>query len=458
MQRLPALVAGSTRQMLPMADGSAATLMEVLLSEKMATARHALAETLAGDPPLTLWTVAMAARDGARLGDAQETADWLAEHVLTSLQGNSDGDASGSGDASESAAAWGERVAAAIEMAELAATLARSEEPTAADRAFLAGLMGVAAAWLPDGVVVPLDFSTNRWAIRAMETLRNAAPGDALSDMVDSCRRRAAEMSRRWLQSGPSIVGLLPELVTRLARLHCLETRFDQTLEAEKLEAMAEFAAGAGHEINNPLAVIAGRAQLFLQDEEDPERRRGLALINAQAKRVYEMIADMMLFARPPAPAFEPTELVALVDRVIGELASQSSRQGTVIARSGHAGPLEIEADATQLTVALRAMCRNAIEAIGHDGHVEIGLVEAGDHVEIRVTDDGPGIGDDARRHLFDPYYSARQAGRGLGLGLSKCWRIIVTNHDGRIDVESRERQTVFTIMLSKRQKKNSAR
>src|SRR5690606_20308915 len=73
-------------------------------------------------------------------------------------------------------------------------------------------------------------------------------------------------------------------------------------LEREKLEALAEFAAGAGHEMNNPLAVIAGRAQLLLKDETDAQKRRELAVIHAQAMRVHEMIADLMLFARPPQP------------------------------------------------------------------------------------------------------------------------------------------------------------
>ena len=71
----------------------------------------------------------------------------------------------------------------------------------------------------------------------------------------------------------------------------------------------------------------------------------------------------------------------------------------------------------------------------------------------IRVTDDGPGITPEERRHIFDPFYSARQAGRGLGLGLSKCWRI-VTNHGGRIEVESRPGQgTTFVITLPGHQK-----
>jgi signal transduction histidine kinase len=68
--------------------------------------------------------------------------------------------------------------------------------------------------------------------------------------------------------------------------------------------------------------------------------------------------------------------------------------------------------------------------------------------VRIRVSDTGPGIPAEYRPHLFDPFFSARQAGRGLGLGLSKCWRI-VTGHGGRIEVESQPGQdTTFTIEL----------
>ena len=71
-------------------------------------------------------------------------------------------------------------------------------------------------------------------------------------------------------------------IADRLARLAALENDFQRALEAEKLDAMAEFAAGAGHEINNPLTVISGRAQLLLRGETDPERRHALALINAR--------------------------------------------------------------------------------------------------------------------------------------------------------------------------------
>jgi signal transduction histidine kinase len=221
-----------------------------------------------------------------------------------------------------------------------------------------------------------------------------------------------------------------------LARLRELEANFAETLEREKLEAMAEFAAGAGHEINNPLTVIAGRAQLLLRGETDPERRHALALMNAQAMRVYEMIADMMLFARPPQPNLAKFDAVNLLDTLIAELQPTAARQETILMRTGLQEPLEIKADPTQITVAVRALVQNAFEALGNGGHVQVALQSTEDELQIRVIDDGPGVSDAERRHIFDPFYSARQAGRGLGLGLSKCWRI-VTNHGGKVEVES---------------------
>jgi signal transduction histidine kinase len=122
-------------------------------------------------------------------------------------------------------------------------------------------------------------------------------------------------------------------IADKLARLAELERDFQRSLEAEKLEAMAEFAAGAGHEINNPLTVISGRAQLLLREETDPERRHALALISVQAMRVYEMIADMMLFARPSRPEFQPVELIKLVDDVVADFRPRAARQETAIHR-----------------------------------------------------------------------------------------------------------------------------
>ena len=242
----------------------------------------------------------------------------------------------------------------------------------------------------------------------------------------------------------------------RRGRLCMAATRPDlmsDALEAEKLAALAEFAAGAGHEINNPLTVIAGRAQLLLRGETDPERRRDLAVIHAQAMRITEMIADLRLFAAPPELERQSVDVAALVREVVESLLPAAEEQETALVLSFNpelpsrrsvddplrmpGSGLNVSADPVQLTVAVRALVQNALEALASGGRVEVAVSAVAGEVRIAVSDDGPGITPEQRPHIFEPFYSARQAGRGVGMGLSKCWRI-VTAHGGRIEVESR--------------------
>lgn len=222
--------------------------------------------------------------------------------------------------------------------------------------------------------------------------------------------------------------------------------------EQLKLEALADFAAGAGHEMNNPLAVIAGRAQLLLRDETDRDRRASLALIWAQAQRVHEMIADVMLFARPPAPQFEQIEWGSLLRRVLHEAAAELPERavklelnatepsafdaaGVLLVARLPSRPVAAQADPDQLAVAIRALLRNAIEAVESGGRVELAAEAGPDELIVEISDNGPGISAEARSHIFNPFYSGRQAGRGLGVGLCKAWRLI-TLHGGTINVD----------------------
>lgn len=252
----------------------------------------------------------------------------------------------------------------------------------------------------------------------------------------------------------------LPALAGRLERLAELEQRFAQAVESAKLDALKELAYGASHELNNPLANISARAQTLLQEERDPERRRRLAAINSQAFRAHEMIADMMLFARPPQPELRNVNLVELLDDLVRRLSEEAVQQNTELVRLGDESSLEARVDPVQLRAALRALIINSLEALADGGRVELSVrrIAAGERgtggaVEILVSDNGPGVSAEARLHLFDPFYSGREAGRGLGLGLSKCWRI-VRLHGGRIDVEDNRtgdigrRGARFKIML----------
>ncbi|MGD9854486.1 MAG: sensor histidine kinase [Planctomycetaceae bacterium] len=209
-------------------------------------------------------------------------------------------------------------------------------------------------------------------------------------------------------------------------------------LRDAKLASLGEFAAGAGHEINNPLAAISGRTQLLLRDEQDPERRRHLTTIGAQALRIRDMIGDTMLFARPPAPEPQGLDFSEVLDTTLHRFAERLASCGLVVQRECEAD-LPIWADATQLAVVVSELVRNAIDVSPPGGIIRIKAcresVGGPDWVRFSVRDEGPGLTAESSAHLFDPFYSGRPAGRGLGFGLSKCWRI-VTNHGGQIDVE----------------------
>lgn len=234
------------------------------------------------------------------------------------------------------------------------------------------------------------------------------------------------------------------------ADVHSAE--FEARLEQAKLAALVELAYGAGHEINNPLANIAARAQTLLSDERDPERRRKLQAIHRQAMRAHEMIADLMLFARPPQLEIAECDLRQLVLQVADEQRDWASERSIEIRCEVGDTPILIQADATQLAVAIAAVVTNAIEAVGKNGRVEVFAREfvAADvrTAEVVVRDNGPGISSTVREHLFDPFFSGREAGRGLGFGLSKCWRI-VTNHGGQIIVNNAaDGGAEFTVLL----------
>jgi len=447
-----------------MADRSAAVLVEALLANDDDAAMELLVEQFAADPPLVLWGVCVAARrDDLQPRSLVELAAWLRRHALEVLQWDGAEYAWPSPPGVDQAEQYADRASHLLQVAEVAALLAASDGQHAAEEAFLRGLLHDAPQWLPPASGrkrKTISDCLARWLTTAERSPAASRVSEAAAILADEttsaptdfdaedCRQRAMEAREAWLETLEGAVDVLPALAARLARLDQLENRFQEALQTEKLESLAEFSAGAGHEINNPLAIIGGRAQLLLEDETDAERRRELAVVTAQVKRAHEMIADMRLFARPPLPEPETLDLVALVDGLVVDLAPLAAERAISISRSGDEAPVEVEADRAQLEVALRALCKNSLEAIGHNGRVEIALQRAAGHVHIRVSDDGAGIRPEHHRHLFDPFYSSRQAGRGLGFGLSKCWRI-VTNHGGRIDVESEPGQgAVFTITL----------
>lgn len=381
----------------PLAERSARAALRILLAPGDAEARSELAAALAVDAPLAGWMLVQARRRGATPpATITALADWVTLAGAVVWKGVEVRDLPPG-----SSRAWRDLSASAR-------CDASQIDAGAASPRYLAALV---RRLPPPGV----DFEA-----RAAESPWADEPGESSPDPPDPAER--------------SLLGGLPELVERLARLADLEARFDETLEAEKLASMAELAAGAGHEINNPLAVIAGRVELLLRGEQHPERRRDLAVIHTQALRIRTLISDLMLFARPPRPRLAPADLGALAARVAAELEPLAEARGIELTCDVPERSTLFEIDAVQIEVALRALLDNALEAASAGGRVQVEVRADAMRARILVADSGPGIAPDVRRHLFDPFYSGRQAGRGLGFGLAKCWRIVML-HGGQIEV-----------------------
>jgi signal transduction histidine kinase len=245
-------------------------------------------------------------------------------------------------------------------------------------------------------------------------------------------KKTVQELTERWAFGNPNI-DLAMSL--RLAQSYLeSSSKFSARLNVEKLAAMKQLAYGASHEINNPLANVATRAQTMLAVETDPEKRHKLAVIYEQAMRAHEMISDMMLFAHPPALQRKRVSVRILISRLINQMeAKYLSNPQIATSFTVSAGVDQVDVDPTQVSVAIRSLIQNSFEALTappnltsqslHRIDVRIGLSPSGD-LEISVCDSGLPIEPEVVRHLFDPFYSGREAGRGLGFGLSKSWAI----------------------------------
>ena len=186
-----------------------------------------------------------------------------------------------------------------------------------------------------------------------------------------------------------------------------------------RLESLAEFAAGAGHEINNPLATIIGRVQLLLRNETDPGRRQALEAIGGQAYRIRDMIGDAMLFARPPLGQCQSLDLSSAVQGVVDAFGEKTRARNCEVSLS-LAADAAVWADSDQLGVVVSCLLRNALEAVDDGGQIAIETTVQPGESRLVVSNSGRGLSAVERAHLFDPFYSGRQAGRGLGFGLSK--------------------------------------
>ena len=238
---------------------------------------------------------------------------------------------------------------------------------------------------------------------------------------VDEPQTAASDLSRS--------TSLLQPLARMMQRHRTVQESFDDQLRRSKLGALKQLAYGLSHEINNPLANISTRAQQLQLGEEDESRVAVLQRIIDQVYRAHEMIADLMFYAHPPKLQPDSADLKEIVQSVADGFAEEAERQAIRLEiQSEYESPVA-SVDRLMIAEGVRALVRNSIDAIGCEGTIVVSIVREDDRWLIHVADSGPGLTEHARRHAFDPYFSGREAGRGLGLGLCRAYRIAKLHH-----------------------------
>ncbi len=202
---------------------------------------------------------------------------------------------------------------------------------------------------------------------------------------------------------------------TEVAHLRSQVTRLDTLAE------LGEMAAGVAHEIRNPMNAVEGFAGLLekavRQEKGDPEQlcrytdriRRGVAEVNG-------IIRNLLLWARPEPARMDTIHISKLIDEVVGETSGHGGSDATI--EVGDMADATIFGDRLKLKLAIGNLVRNAIEATGGDGKVEVSLRQGRGKIQVVVDDDGPGIAPSVRSRLFHPFTTTKATGTGLGLAL----------------------------------------
>ncbi len=270
--------------------------------------------------------------------------------------------------------------------------------------------------------------------------LLGGAPG-AVARGSDVLRRRAVVLREATRTLGAAwrvreAAALADALLDAARRLH--DSRGEET-HARAMEMVAEMAGGAAHELNNPLTVISGRAQMLLGSTGDEILLKHARIIHQQAHRASLIVSELMDFAHPAAPRPHSFDVCALV-RDLTALARERAAVGGIDVRLELPEPaLRVFADPVHVRTVVQNLLTNALEANEPgSGSLEINChrIPSDDTVVIAIRDHGRGMDAGILRKAFDPFFSHRPAGRGRGMGLSLAYRLAQIN-SGRLEVVS---------------------
>lgn len=242
----------------------------------------------------------------------------------------------------------------------------------------------------------------------------------AFNEMAGSLGSSRAELTRRNDQ-----------LSNANEELHRI---YDRLTRAERLAAVGQVAAGVSHEIDNPVGIILGYAQLLLEDlEQDDIRRDDVQAIIDECLRCKRITGGLLGLSRTGARQWEAVDLTELIEGTWASLQPQKLFRQIDFSMDLASDVPGLIGDIDRLRQVLVNLLLNAVQALNEQGKIRIVLKTLVNAAEIFIDDDGPGISDEQKEAVFDPFYSTKEKGKGTGLGLAIC-RKLIEEHGGSIE------------------------
>jgi two-component system NtrC family sensor kinase len=231
-----------------------------------------------------------------------------------------------------------------------------------------------------------------------------------------------------------------------------LEEHQEQLLQSRKIAAIGTLTSGIAHELNNPINNIVLTAETLKEDFSQLEQEEAQGLIHdilIQADRASEIVKGLLDFSRSERPEFEPLAISRVIDETLKLVRNQVMLSGIQVERNIPTQEPLISGDRKSLQQVFLNLFINAIQAMPDGGSLHIKVhTQDSQWLKIDVGDTGSGIEPEHLPHIFDPFYTTKEVGRGTGLGLSVTYGII-EKHGGHIEAHSQKGEgTTFTIIL----------
>lgn len=211
----------------------------------------------------------------------------------------------------------------------------------------------------------------------------------------------------------------------------------DQLAKAKHLSSLGEMVAGVSHEIRNPLGIISSSAELLKKRMDPQDALNAIAdIIVAEARRLNNIISDFLNFARPKAPNRNPCRIDQIINKNINYLGHQIKENGYVI-RTHYDGDIpDIMADGDMLYQAFLNLLINGMQAMPDGGTIDVTIESDDDAIWVFIEDEGAGVAPAVLEKIWDPFFTTKEKGTGLGLGIV---RNIIEAHDGMIRIDNRK-------------------